>query len=168
MALGKLLIEKLNPGSIIDVGCSSGIYLVPYLERGIEVLGIDGARDVGQHIPGNFRVVDLRQSWTPPHRYDLAYCVEVAEHLHCEFSDTLVKTVCDCSDTIFFTAARPGQGGEGHWCEQTKNYWLNLFSKYGIGLHPRNEVIMAVINPDLAYDHCGWIRTNGMLLGKIG
>ena len=38
LALGALLIEKLHPKSLIDVGCSSGIYCKPYLEAGIEVL----------------------------------------------------------------------------------------------------------------------------------
>src|SRR6266851_7281684 len=79
MALGRLMIDKLHPKSVIDVGCSSGIYLVPFIQEGIEVYGIDGASGVGKWIPGNFEVVDLRQPWKPTKRYDLAYCIEVAE-----------------------------------------------------------------------------------------
>ena len=166
MALGKMMIEKFNPQSIIDLGCSSGIYLVPFLEKGLEVNGVDGASGVGKWIPGNFEVFDLRKPYTPEHKYDLCYCIETAEHIREEFSEILVESICKSSDTIFFSAARPGQGGEGHVFEVDKDRWLGIFSKFGVGLHSRNDEVMSIINSDPVYDRTHWLRWNGMLLGK--
>ncbi len=166
MALGALLFEKLGPKSVIDVGCSSGIYLVPFAQRGIEVYGVDGASGVGKWIPGNFGVVDLRQPWKPSKRYDLAYCIEVAEHIHCEYQDTLVQTLVDCSDTIFFSAAHPGQGGEGHFCEQPMSYWLNKFAAHGYGSHPMHADVQSSILGGQEYTHCHWLQWHSALITK--
>lgn len=168
-ALGKLLREVLNPDTVIDVGCSSGIYLLPFKESGCYVLGIDGASGVGKELDidkGEFKVVDLRKPWTPPMRFDLSLCIEVAEHVPPEFSDLLVETLCKTSNNIFFCAARPGQGGEGHVCERPREYWLEKFAKHGYGVHPKNDEIRAVINSDPVYSHCGWITWNSVLIGK--
>ena len=35
------------------------------------------------------------------------------------------------SRILVFTAAFPGQGGEGHYNEQPKEYWIIKFMKYG-------------------------------------
>lgn len=168
MALGKMMIDKFSPKSVIDMGCSSGIYLVPYVEAGIEVLGVDGASGVGKWIPGNFQVFDLRQPYTPAHKYDLCYCIEVLEHIRREYSEIVVESLCRCSDTILVSAARPGQSGEGHVNEADKGFWLALFGKFGFGLHPRNDEVMGVINSDPAYEveRTRWLRANGMLLGR--
>lgn len=166
-ALGALLIEVLNPKSVIDVGCSSGIYLVPFMERGVEAYGIDGASGVGQWIPGKFGVVDLRQPWDPPRRYDLALCIETGEHLRPEFHPLLVETLCKCSDTIFWSAAPPGQNGEGHYGERPKGEWVNLFGAHNYGIHSKSEHITQVINSGGPYDHCQWLKVNSVVLTKL-
>jgi len=166
MALGKLLYEKLSPKAGIDVGCSSGIYLVPFAERGVEVYGVDGASGVGKCIPGKFGVVDLRQPWVPEKRYDLAYCIEVAEHIRCEYQDTLVDTLVKCADTIFFSAAHVGQGGEGHVCEQPMSFWLNKFSARGYGSHPAHPDVQQAILSGSEYSHCHWLQWHSALITK--
>lgn len=166
MALGKLLIDKLSPKSVIDLGCSSGIYLVPFMEQGVEIWGVDGAHGVGWHIPGRFQVFDLREPYIPQHKYDLVYCIETAEHIRPEFAELLVESICRCSDTVLFSAARVGQNGESHLNCQDKPYWTDLFSRFGVFKHPMNDEIMNVINNDPVYNHCGWLQWNGMLLGK--
>lgn len=167
MALGALLISVLHPQSVIDVGCSSGIYLVPYLEQGAEVLGIDGASGVGGHIPGKFQVVDLRHPWDPPHRFDLALCIETGEHLRPEYHPLLVETLVKCADTIFFSAAPPGQNGEGHFGERPKGEWVNLFGVHNYGIHSKNAEITEVINSGSVYDHCRWLKSNAVVLAKL-
>lgn len=169
MALGRMMIDKFSPKSVIDMGCSSGIYLVPFIEANIDVLGVDGASGVGKWIPGSFRVFDLRKPYVPDRKYDLCYCIEVLEHIRPEYSDIVVESLSRCSDTIFVSAARPGQNGDGHVNEATKEFWLSIFSKFGFGMHPRNDEVMSVINSDPVYEveRTRWLRANGMLLGKI-
>jgi len=167
IALGRLLVARLAPRSCIDIGCGPGIYLLPFRNAGCEVYGIDGASQAGEAIaPHEFELVDLRKPYTPKKRYDLAMCIEVAEHLKPEYADLIVETVVKCSDAVFWTAAREGQGGEAHWNCQNKPYWIEKFSHHGYGIHSRNDEIMAIINSDGAYSHCGWIQWNGMLFGK--
>jgi len=166
--LGHILMDKLSPKSVIDVGCGPGIYLLPFLERGAEVMGIDGAPRSGQSLPATepFQIVDLRNPWFPPRRFDLALCIEVAEHLRPQYAGILVDTVCRCADVVFWTAARPDQGGEGHYNQQTKDYWLDLFAGHGYGLSPRNEQVMAEVNRLPEFEHCKWVRWNGMLIER--
>lgn len=168
-ALGKMMIEKFNPSSVIDMGCSSGVYLVPFLEKGLEVHGVDGASggEMGHWIPGNFEISDLRKPYIPAHRYDLCYCVETLEHIRPDFAEIVVESLTRCSDLLFISAARPGQGGEGHVNEQDKGYWTNLFGKFNYRIHHRNDEVMAVINSDPVYDRTHWLRWNGMLLEKL-
>ena len=173
-ALGKLLAYTLYPSTVIDVGCGPGIYLVPFKERGAQVYGIDGASKAGENLEMHeFELVDLRNPWTPPRRYDLALCIEVAEHLQPVHAPTLVATLVGCADTIFFTAARPGQGGEGHFNEQDKAYWLNLFGAHGFGRHAQNDAVMNEIHDSYRrgesspYFHCHWLHWNGMLVGRL-
>ncbi len=167
LRLGALLLETLAPATVLDVGCSSGIYLVPFMEAGCSVLGIDGAPDVGRHIPGRFKVVDLRHPWTPPVRFDLTLCIEVGEHLRREYHENLVKVLTDSSDTIFFSAAHVGQGGEGHYGEAPPEYWFDLFARAGHGLdRPMTETLHAVIDNDSAFEHCHWLRWHSHILRK--
>ena len=167
LALGKLLYEFFQPKSVLDVGGGPGIYLVPFKELGCEVYCIDGAPEGGRCLALNeFELVDLRNGWSPHRYFDLALCIEVAEHLQPEHAPRLIETITKSAPLVFFTAARPGQGGEGHYNERDKFYWKDLFARHGFYEHSRNEALMAVINTDEAYSHCGWMRWNGMMLGK--
>jgi SAM-dependent methyltransferase len=167
LALGALLHDRLAPGTVIDVGCSSGVYLVPFKARGVEIYGIDGSPGAGYQLAlAEFELVDLRNPWTPAKRYDLALCIEVAEHLQPIHAETLVATLSRCADKIYFSAARAGQGGEGHYNEQDRGYWLEMFGRYGYARHAASDEIQQMIDRDQVYDHCHWLRWNGMLLGK--
>lgn len=172
-ALGKLLADTFFPASVIDVGCGPGNYLIPFKERGAVVYGIDGAPKAGECLAlSEFELADLRNPWMPERRYDLALCIEVAEHLKPEHAPTLVATLCACSDTIFFSAARPGQGGAGHYNEQTQDYWLGLFRRHGYGRHPKDAEVMQAIHTShrqgasSPYFHCHWLDWNGMVVGR--
>lgn len=167
MALGKLLFDTFHPRSVIDVGCSSGIYLLPFVENNIEIYGVDGFVGGGKWIPRFYELVDLRNPWTPFHWYDLCLNIEVAEHLQPWHSQTLVDTLCRCSPLIFFSAARPGQNGEGHYAERTQGEWEEMFAKNGFRRdHDTTNQILTVLNNDPVYDHCGWLRWNSMILRR--
>lgn len=167
--LGELLTARLHPKSVIDVGCGPGVYLLSFKAAGAEVYGIDGASGAGGSLqPAEFELVDLRNPWVPARRYDLALCIEVAEHLQPEHAGTLLTTLVACSDVIYFSAARVGQGGEGHYNEQDQSWWLREFGSHGYGLHPLNPDVQGVIGEDPVYEHCHWLRWNGMLLKKEG
>jgi hypothetical protein len=64
--------------------------------------------------------------------FDLAVCMEVAEHLEPPFAATLVYNLTLWSDLIYFTGCEPRQPKyNSHPNEQPYQYWINLFDFYG-------------------------------------
>ena len=76
---------------------------------------------------------DLTQRIDVNRRFDLAICLEVAEHLPRQSAELLVTSLCAFSDAVLFSAASPGQGGTHHINEQWPNYWAELFSRRNFG-----------------------------------
>lgn len=63
---------------------------------------------------------------------ELACCIEVAEHVSPEKADVFVADVASASSKwILWSAAHPGQGGEGHVNERPRLYWASKFLKHG-------------------------------------
>lgn len=129
------IIQIVKPMSIVDIGCGTGNWLFSFQENGIsDILGIDGSEydDNLMLIPiSQYLQSDLGAEFKLKRKYDLAICLEVAEHLDHLKSDVLVKTLVDLSPIILFSAAIPGQGGDGHINEQWVEYWSDKFKDYG-------------------------------------
>jgi len=64
-------------------------------------------------------------------KYDLAVCLEVAEHLQPESAENLIATLTGASDFVLFSAAVPYQWGEGHVNIRWPSYWSGLFEAAG-------------------------------------
>lgn len=123
------------PRSVVDVGCGSGEWLAAFERAGVErIHGLDG-QWVGQDKlairPECFQSIDLTGKWSIPGKFDLAICLEVAEHLTERSSIRLVKHLVEAAPAILFSAAIPGQEGTNHVNEQWPEYWEKLFSQYG-------------------------------------
>jgi len=130
-----LVTEWFGPGSLVDVGCGEGAWLVEASLLGIEDLtGYDGdwvepGRMIEQGI--TFEAVDLGSAIPVSRRFDVALCMEVAEHLPSFRAESLVDDLCRLSDVVVFSAAIPHQGGTGHVNERYPSYWAGLFSRAG-------------------------------------
>ena len=74
---------------------------------------------------------DLTQPVFLDCKFDLLLCLEVAEHLPANKAEHLVKTCASHSNTIFWSAATPGQGGYHHVNEQPHEYWIEKFAAHG-------------------------------------
>ena len=74
--------------------------------------------------------MDLKEEFNLNRKFDLAICLEVAEHLDKINADMLIASLTRHSDIIIFSAAVPHQGGQGHLNEQWIDYWEKKFSKY--------------------------------------
>lgn len=127
------IIELFSPKSVIDVGCGVGTWLSVFINMGIKsALGLDGyyLKSSLLKIPQkNFKVWDLTKPIRIKKRFDLAICLEVAEHLEKESANTLIDSLTRLSDVILFSAAIPLQGGTHHVNEQWPEYWRDIFSK---------------------------------------
>jgi SAM-dependent methyltransferase len=96
---------------------------------------------------------------------DLAYCIEVAEHLPPELGDRLVAFVAALGPRVLFTAATPGQGGQGHVNEQPREYWITRFAGHGMTYRP-DETARLRAALDRHLDHGRWIADNAMVFGR--
>ncbi|NJO03534.1 MAG: class I SAM-dependent methyltransferase [Bacteroidia bacterium] len=130
-----MVYHTLHPRSVVDVGCGLGQWLKVSQDLGIsEVLGIDNAPIPPEDIwiaSDFYRHHDLTQPFIPERTFDLAICLEVAEHLPEEAAPTLVNTLTDLSPVILFSAAVPFQLGYGHINLQWIPYWIRLFEAKG-------------------------------------
>lgn len=144
-----LVLRFLTPRSVIDVGCARGEWLTVFRDHGIEkIKGLDGEY-VDQSkllIPKVlFESVDLLQPLRVAERWDLALCLEVAEHLVPNRADGFIEDLTKAAPVILFSAAVPGQGGPLHLNEQWPAYWEEAFAAQG---YVRLDVIRPLIWQD--------------------
>jgi SAM-dependent methyltransferase len=131
-----MLIEAFAPRSVVDIGCGRGHWLAAFASSGVDdVVGVDGSW-VAQHSsllipPDCFIEHDLPAPIALGRRFDLALCLEVAEHLPSSGAATLVKTLTESASVVVFSAAIPGQGGVGHLNEKWPWYWKEKFAERG-------------------------------------
>jgi SAM-dependent methyltransferase len=130
-----LLLKIIQPRSVLDVGCGYGAWLKAFGEHGIERLrGLDGTQvDPKRFLvdPGCFQTVDLRHCPETGESFDLALCLEVAEHVPTKNSRQLVRFLTRSAPLVLFSAAIPGQGGVAHVNEQWPKFWQALFAEFG-------------------------------------
>jgi hypothetical protein len=156
-----LVQQNIEIRSAIDVGCGVGTWLSVL---GIEdVVGIDGPwidvkyRKIAKYIPHNFADGLPQVHMT----FDLAICLEMAEHIAPEKANELVDFLCSLSDTILFSAAIPNQGGQGHVNEQWPDYWIEKFQNNGYLTY---DFIRPAIWQDRNIPY--WYRQNILLFSK--
>ena len=138
-AWSSIMFSNCFQGSIrrSNVGCGVGTWLAVLLEKGVgTVRGYDGPWVQANQlvIPrDSFQNIDLGhpEGVRPDRRFDLAICLEVAEHLPPERAGDLVHSLCSLSDIVLFSAAIPGQGGVHHVNEQWPAYWAARFAGLG-------------------------------------
>lgn len=132
------IIELYSPKSVIDVGCGIGTWLFVFKENGIsDYLGVDGDflnRKMLMIESEKFIATDLSKTFSQPRKFDIAMSLEVAEHLPESSADSFVRTLVSLSDTIIFSAAITGQGGQNHLNEQFPHYWKKKFEDHNYHL----------------------------------
>lgn len=112
----------------------SAAWLVEVMAHGIDdCLGID-LPEAGSSllIPHEkFHPHDLTRPLNLGRRFDIALCLEVAEHLEAQFADDLVRTLVGLADVVVFSAAIPFQTGAHHVNERWPDYWWERFRVHG-------------------------------------
>jgi SAM-dependent methyltransferase len=161
------ILGVLNPSSVIDIGCGTGTFLKICKQFGInKVTGIDGPWVDKNLLSENLNIsefieLNLEEGFRINSRYDLALCLEVAEHLTESSSDLFIKCLVECSDVVLFSAAVPGQKGQNHINEQWPEYWERKFKLQNYSF---NDVIRPIFwdeeNLSLWYRQNMFIATN--------
>jgi SAM-dependent methyltransferase len=134
-AIVPLLVDLVRPLSVVDVGCGVGTWLAVFQGHGArDVLGLDGdyvPRDRLEIPADRFVPVDLRNPLPVDGSFDLAICLEVAEHLPPAAADRIVASLVRLSDVVLFSAAIPRQPGRGHVNPRWQSWWAERFAAHG-------------------------------------
>lgn len=160
-----VLFRLYEPKSIVDFGCGVGTWLAAAKHFGVErLLGLEGPWVKGQALADTtveIRETDLEQAVSLTEKFDLAMSLEVAEHLKPERAATFVSDLCKVSDVVLFSAAAPGDDGDGHQNEQWASYWAEYFVQQGY-------VPLDLIRPVIQHNENieVWYRTNIVLYAK--
>jgi SAM-dependent methyltransferase len=160
------LTAWFEPTSVLDLGCGVGTWVAEWMSRGVEdAIGVDREyvdRSLLQIPPDHFELGDLRKPIDLGRRFDLAECLEVAEHIGERYADVIVGSLVRHADTILFSAAPPGQGGPELLNEQWPSYWITKFNTHGYTAYD-------LIRPHVWTDarlNSWWYRQNTFLLAK--
>lgn len=145
--------------SVIDIGCGRGVWLQEFAKSGaVNIKGRDGPWVLNDRLlipPQSFEQTDLSKPFVEALRYDLAMTLEVAEHIHDENAESFVDNIVRLSDTIMFSAAIEGQGGQHHVNERPLSYWIKLFAERGYQVH---DCVRPYFWDDA--NVCWWYRQN--------
>src|SRR5690242_20320204 len=116
--IAAIIVEALQPKSVVDLGCGVGTWLAAFQRLGVErVEGYDGDyvdRQLLQIPPANFHPIDLStalRNGEPSGDFDLAISLEVGEHLPPPVSGALVQQLTALAPAVLFSAAIPRQSG---------------------------------------------------------
>lgn len=147
-----LLVETLGPpASVLDVGTGEGHWLDaadqlgPAHSLGVDLMPLGEATtsetrtgapiehwnaEHGTPLPTLFEASGLQQRRAGD-RWALALCLEMAEHVTPAAGEHLVRELTRVADVVVWSAAIPGQGGDGHVNEQPPGYWAERFARFG-------------------------------------
>lgn len=133
--------------SVVEVGCAGGWFGKGFKERGVYVTGTDGATSgliraahIGTGVYPMLVQHDLRQPLVYPlqfSHFEMALCTEVAEHIEPPFSATLVRSLTQLSDLVWFSFEPPNTNPahRHHPNEMPAKFWINLFEFFGYGCY---------------------------------
>jgi SAM-dependent methyltransferase len=122
-----------TPACLLDVGCGEGWWCQAALNLDVRnAYGVDADTIYGAHWDAEegaplpmFMTAQRGEKW------DVALCLEMAEHVSPAAGDWLVSELCRVARAVVWSAAIPGQGGDGHVNEQWPDYWTDRFNENG-------------------------------------
>ena len=147
--------------AIVDFGCGRGDWLRAALQLNArKVLGLDTFAVQGFVPDVPVQYLNLAEPVVLPERYEVAMCLEVAEHLPQAAAAHVVASLVKAAPVVLFSSAIPGQGGIHHINEQPPQYWFDLFAQHGYHCCDFRDVIWTdeAIEP--------WYRMNVMVYAQ--
>ncbi|MFZ0946257.1 MAG: glycosyltransferase family 2 protein [Syntrophobacteraceae bacterium] len=160
----RYVFEKYLPDSVCDVGCGIGAYLKVFQSLGVtQIFGIDAIpADTTMLDETEYAVHDLSGAFRLGRKFDLVVCVEVAEHMKDNDAARLLSDIDSHSpEIIIFSAAEPGQPGNGHINCRPIIDWLKRWRSLGWGPDLGDSLAMRSLAT------LSWLRRNLVVLKKL-
>jgi hypothetical protein len=163
------LMQRFAPTTVADFGCSTGTYVRPW-PSAVHVWGFESDPLAVEHkIDGRVLLHDLTRPISQLRNMgwvDLGICLEVLEHIPERDAETVIENITDgVKQWLIFSAAIPGQGGDGHINCKDKPYWIRLLEHRGFIVDYVETV--ALLEALRRGPHMGWLTQNGMVLRRF-
>lgn len=124
--------------TVIEFGSGGGWFTREFKNRGYSIQGLEGsysgAKECERKQIYNCRITDFRKKMNAPEKkFQIALCTEVAGHIEPPFSATLVSSLVDYSDVVWWSSEEPDANEPHlhHPNEQSYKFWINLFDFFG-------------------------------------
>jgi len=150
-------LARVPARSVVDVGCGHGLALQGFarVDPTLRLKGFDASPAALARARARGLDVEELDLVSLPRRevaamagrigeFDLAVCLEVAEHLPPWHARTLVGVLAGARRLIF-SAAHPNQGGRLHVNEQPASYWLERFRRSGFRVSPDDDAFRRAV-----------------------
>jgi SAM-dependent methyltransferase len=159
------LIEKYDVKSMLDVGCGPGGMVELAIDKGLEVLGVDGDNVVerSDKVKPYIHIHDFAvNEYVPEKTYDLGWSVEFVEHVEKKYMPYFMKTLTSCK-YVAMTHALPNQPGHHHVNCMPIEYWVGVFEAFGFMLQvdETNEMRKASTMRERYIRQQGYVFKNG-------
>ena len=157
--------------SSLDLGAGDGYYSQVLSEMGADPavaveVSPDALEVMGDGVQG--MVHDMRESLDLERGFELVLCLEMAEHLPREASDTLCDSIArHCQQMLIFTAAPPGQGGHGHCNLQPFEFWADRLLARGLAFDPQDTAKIKAAWERILGEHLPWLWRNISLFRRV-
>ena len=162
------LLKEYGPfASSLDLGAGDGWYSKVLATTGTDAYAVDFHKWELTNMPTKEVTCithDLNHPLDLKRTFELVLCIEVAEHLPESAADVLCDTVAGhSSGLVVFTAAPPGQGGDGHINCQPKEYWDGRLKDRGLVYLPSESKHVSEGWKAILGTKMWWLYTNVML-----
>jgi len=118
--LAPLIVERLAPQSVLDIGCGAGHWLRAFNDLGVaDVTGIESALD----------------QFTPSRSYDVCLCLGVVHLMPMTAAEAMIAACTKASDTIVFSVPAAAIGAPGFINERLSRAWHAAFLRHGYVAH---------------------------------
>ncbi|MFN8035817.1 MAG: methyltransferase domain-containing protein [Acidimicrobiia bacterium] len=146
------VLSQYAPTSWLDVGCGTGQAMLYLLAKGIDCVGLEGSTAaIEESVVGDrIQCVNLNDPVSLGREFDLVWCYEVAEHIHPKFVNALLDTLTGHGNVLVMSAAKPGQGGRGHFNEQPPEYWIEKLESRDFLLETEFTESLHALNVDFS------------------
>jgi len=132
-AIAKSIVASLQPSSVLDVGCATGMLVEALRNEGVDARGVDISTWAIDHLPEKLRAYCKVGTITEEIEgtYDLITCIEVVEHLPIFSVEDAIANLCRHTDTILFSSTSDDFDEPTHLNVEPAGYWSQLFVSNG-------------------------------------